>query len=102
MRSVDSHIESNRQNEFAVSAAGLGEGLRVSASSLAVAGNDLNEALAMLTGAGEITQNLPETGKLKNALRKLYRLKTQWCVKTEERLEHGSRIRNDYRTSIVI
>lgn len=50
-------------NEFAVSAAGLGEGLERSASSLYMTGNTLDQSLALLTGAGEITQNLENTGK---------------------------------------
>lgn len=49
-------------NEFAVSSSSLGEGLKVSASSLAVAGNDINKSLAMLTGGGEITQDIGELG----------------------------------------
>jgi sugar phosphate isomerase/epimerase len=53
-------------NEYAVSAAGLGEGLERSASAMAMTGNSLEETLAMLTGAGEIVQNLENTG---NALR---------------------------------
>jgi len=53
-------------NEYAVSASGLGQGLERSASAMAMTGNTLEETLAMLTGAGEITQNLENTG---NALR---------------------------------
>lgn len=53
-------------NEYAVSAAGLGDGLERTASAMAMTGNSLDEALALLTGAGEITQNLENTG---NALR---------------------------------
>ena len=53
-------------NQFAVSSADLGEGLKNSASSMAVAGNDINQTLAILTGGGEITQNVGELG---NALR---------------------------------
>lgn len=53
-------------NEFAVSASGLGEGLERSASAMAMTGNSLEQTLAMLTGAGEITQNLENTG---NALK---------------------------------
>ena len=49
-------------NEYAISAAGLGEGLERSASAMAMSGNTLEETLAMLTGAGEITQNLENTG----------------------------------------
>lgn len=49
-------------NEFAVSSNDLGTGLKVSASSLAVAGNDINKSLAMLTGGGEITQDIGELG----------------------------------------
>ena len=49
-------------NNFATDAASLGDGLRVSASSLAVAGNDLSQSLAMLTGGTEITQNASEMG----------------------------------------
>lgn len=53
-------------NEFATDAKSLGEGLKNSASSMAVAGNDINQTLAILTGAGEITQNVNE---LSNGLR---------------------------------
>lgn len=53
-------------NEYAVSASGLGQGLERSASAMAMTGNSLEETLAMLTGAGEIVQNLENTG---NALR---------------------------------
>lgn len=53
-------------NEFATDAKSLGEGLRNSASSMAVAGNDINQTLALLTGGGEISQNVGELG---NALR---------------------------------
>lgn len=53
-------------NEFSTDAKSLGEGLRNSASSMAVAGNDINQTLAILTGGGEITQNISE---LSNGLR---------------------------------
>lgn len=53
-------------NEFATDAKSLGEGLRNAASSMAVAGNDINQTLAILTGGGEITQNVAE---LSNGLR---------------------------------
>ena len=55
-------------NEFATDAASLGEGLSKSASALHLAGNDINETLAMLTGGTEITQNASEMG---NALKVL-------------------------------
>lgn len=53
-------------NNFAVSSAGLGEGISNAASSLALANNDINQSLAMLTGMTEITQNANESG---NALK---------------------------------
>jgi hypothetical protein len=53
-------------NNFAVSASGLGQGLERSASAMAMTGNSIDQTLALLTGAGEITQNLENTG---NALR---------------------------------
>ncbi len=49
-------------NKFATDSASLGEGLRNSAAALNMAGNDIHESLAMLTGATEITQNASETG----------------------------------------
>lgn len=49
-------------NRYAVSASGLGQGLERAASTMAMSGNTLEETLAMLTGAGEITQSLEETG----------------------------------------
>lgn len=53
-------------NEFATDSAALGDGLSVSASTLSVAGNDLSQSLAMLTGGTEITQDANAMG---NALR---------------------------------
>lgn len=50
-------------NKFAVSASGLGQGLERSASAMAMTGNSLDQTLALLTGAGEITQNLENTGR---------------------------------------
>ena len=70
-------------NEFAVSAAGLGEGLERSASSLQMTGNSLDQSLALLTGAGEITQNLENTG---NAL-KVVALRLQGMKGKLEELE---------------
>jgi len=49
-------------NEFATSAADLGDGLSRSASAMATAGTDINKTLAMLTGGTEITQNASEFG----------------------------------------
>lgn len=50
-------------NKYATDAKSLGEGLRVSASAMAAANNDLDQTLALLTGATEITQNAQETGQ---------------------------------------
>lgn len=55
-------------NEFATDSASLGQGLKNSASALKLAGNDLNQTLAMLTGGTEIIQNASEMG---NALKVL-------------------------------
>jgi len=49
-------------NEFATSAADIGEGLRNSASALALAGNDINQSMAMITGGAEIMQDAGEMG----------------------------------------
>lgn len=49
-------------NEYATSAAALGDGLSRSASAMATAGTDINKTLAMLTGGTEITQNASEFG----------------------------------------
>lgn len=49
-------------NEFATSAASLGDGLSRSASAMATSGTDINKTLAMLTGGTEITQNASEFG----------------------------------------
>lgn len=53
-------------NNFAISSAKLGEGISNSASALALAGADLEQASAMITGIAEITQDAPEAG---NALK---------------------------------
>ncbi len=50
-------------NNYAVSSAGLGEGLKNAASALALGGANINKSLALLTGGGEITQNVGELGK---------------------------------------
>ncbi|WP_044295929.1 phage tail tape measure protein [Robinsoniella peoriensis] len=55
-------------NEFATDSAALGTGIKNSASALSLAGNDLNESLAMITGMTEINQNASESG---NALKVL-------------------------------
>ncbi len=49
-------------NEYATSAADLGDGLSRSASAMATSGTDINKTLAMLTGGAEITQNASEFG----------------------------------------
>lgn len=49
-------------NNFATDAASLGDGLSRSASALNVAGNSLEESIAMLTGMSEITQNAAAAG----------------------------------------
>lgn len=49
-------------NEFATSAAALGDGLSRSASAMSTSGTDINKTLAMLTGGTEITQNASEFG----------------------------------------
>lgn len=53
-------------NKFATDAASIGEGISNSASSLAAAGNDFNQSVAMITGMTEITQEAGEAG---NALK---------------------------------
>ncbi len=58
----------NLGNKFAVSSAGLGEGLSKSASALKFAGNDINQTLAMITGGTEIVQDASIMG---NALKVL-------------------------------
>ena len=50
-------------NKYATDAKSLGEALTVSASAMANAGNDLDETLALITGATEVTQNAKETGQ---------------------------------------
>ena len=50
-------------NKYATDAKSLGEALSVSASAMASANNDLDQTLALITGASEITQNAKETGQ---------------------------------------
>jgi len=63
-------------NNFATSAGDLGAGLSKSASTLHLAGASLNEALAMLTGGAEITQNAQEFG---NAI-KVGAMRVKYCA----------------------
>lgn len=49
-------------NQYAVSSADLGTGLSNSASSLALAGNSIDQTLAMITAMSEVTQDASESG----------------------------------------
>ena len=49
-------------NRFSISSAGLGEGLKQSASSLATPNNSLDESLGLITAANEVIQNPQEAG----------------------------------------
>jgi len=51
-----------RDNLFSVNASGIGQGLQVSASAMAMAGNDINKTIALLTGGSELTQAPVEMG----------------------------------------
>lgn len=46
--------ESNSENNFAVSSAGLGEAMVRSASAMAAAGNTLDETLALIAAGNEV------------------------------------------------
>lgn len=54
--------------EFSIDPAALGEGLASSAATLALAGNDMHEALAMLAGGTELTHNASEMGDVISVL----------------------------------
>ena len=63
-------------NEYAVTAAGLGQGLSRSASTMATAGTDLSKTLAIITGISEITQSPEEAGNfLKTSVARLQGMK---------------------------
>ena len=53
-------------NKYTLSSADLGEGLKRSASSMALANNSIQQTLAMITGGAEITQ---EAGEMGNTLK---------------------------------
>ncbi|MBQ9657172.1 MAG: phage tail tape measure protein [Clostridia bacterium] len=55
-------------NEFAVTAANVGESLQRSASSLQMAGNTFEEAAGMNTGIVEVTQNAEQAGTTLNVV----------------------------------
>lgn len=55
-------------SEFATDSASLGQGLKNSASALVLAGNDIDQVLAMLTGGTEIVQNSLEMSNALNVL----------------------------------
>ena len=55
-------------NEFAVTAANVGESLQKSASSLQMAGNTFEEAAGMNTGIVEVTQNAEQAGTTLNVV----------------------------------
>lgn len=63
-------------NEFAVTAAGLGQGLSRAASTMSTAGTDMEHTLALLTGIAEITQSPEEAGNfLKTAIARIQGMK---------------------------
>lgn len=49
-------------NNFAISSGGIGEALQRSASSMAAANNSLDETIALITAANEVTQNPEKVG----------------------------------------
>lgn len=49
-------------NKFAISSQGLGQGLQRSASALALAGNDIDESIGLITAANTVIQNPEEAG----------------------------------------
>lgn len=53
----------NVSNNFSISSAGIGDALLRSASSLAAAGNDLDESIALVTKMNEALQNPEKVGK---------------------------------------
>lgn len=55
-------------NEFAISAADIGESMRRSASSLQMAGNTFEQAVGMNTGIAEVTQNAEQAGTAINVV----------------------------------
>lgn len=62
-------------NNFAISSGGIGEAMERSASSLKAANNTIDESIAMITAANEVTQNPEKVGKWLCRLKKwLYRL----------------------------
>ena len=63
-------------NEFAVTAAGLGQGLSRAASTMATSKTSLEQTLALLTGISEITQSPEEAGNfLKTAVARIQGMK---------------------------
>lgn len=50
-------------NRFSISSGDIGDALSRSASSLAVAGNDLNESIALITAGQTVVQNAEKVGK---------------------------------------
>ena len=54
--------ENTASNKYAVSAKGVAESLKRSASALKVAGNDYKESISMITVADEINQDAEKTG----------------------------------------
>ena len=51
-------------NEFSISSAGIGDGLRRSASALATAGVDINEAIGLIVGSNAVIQDPDVVGKI--------------------------------------
>lgn len=72
-------------NEFAITAAGLGQGLSRSASTMAASNATLEETLALITGISEITQSPDEAGNfLKTAVARIQGMKGELEALGEE------------------
>ena len=86
-------------NEFAVTAAGLGEGIKRSASALQVAGNTIQETAAMIGGITEVTQDPEKAGNaLKVVSMRLRGMKgelQELGEETDENVENLSKMQGD-------
>lgn len=88
-------------NEFGISSAGIGEALRRSASSLAVAGNSIDESIGLITGSNVIIQDPDVVG---TALKTMSLRLTTTKAKLEEmgeETEYACETLSEYRNLVL-
>lgn len=79
-----SDILNELDNNYSVTAAGVGEAMKRSASAMEVAGNTIQETAGMITGITEVTQDPEKAGNALKVVSMRLRGKTTFCLRTRK------------------